>query len=203
VVARASPSLLREAAGMRRAGHLTRYWKDTRRCLRFRNPSPRVLWSRWGNDRVIPGAGIETGVPGDRPGHRLRELERVLGRGQGDAIQDSLAARRFRIKASERVARFRNHLARSEKHLLAGVVGGRISARLGACAVLWHDMHAEMGLSTGPFSRPSTPKWAFAYAGAPGLIHDSFIGWPLGSFPHIRPTGTIFNQGELPAIERS
>ena len=78
-----------------------------------------------------------------------------------------------------------------------------MGARLGACAVLWQLMHADAGLSTGPFKRPSTPTWAFAYAGAAGLIHDSMIGGPDGSLPHIRPTGAILRQGEVPAIDRS
>ena len=76
-------------------------------------------------------------------------------------------------------------------------------ARVGACAVEWQLIHAEARLSTGPFSRPSTPRCAFAYAGAAGLIQDSVSGSPPGSLPHIRPTGTIFSHGELPAIERS
>ena len=53
-------------------------------------------------------------------------------------------------------------------------------ARLGACAVLWQLMHAETLLSTGPFSRPSTPRCALAYAGADGLIQDSTSGCPVG-----------------------
>ena len=69
--------------------------------------------------------------------------------------------------------------------------------------MLWQLMQADTLLSTGPFSRPSTPRCAFAYAGADGLIHDSTIGGPLGSLPHIKPTGTIFSHGEIPAMLRS
>ena len=70
--------------------------------------------------------------------------------------------------------RLRNQAARCEPQ--APPDGGRMLATAGACAVEWQLMHAETRLSTGPLSRPSTPRWALAYAGAPGLIQVSTSG---------------------------
>ena len=47
--------------------------------------------------------------------------------------------------------RLRNQLARFEVQDRSAIK----KARVFACAVEWHDMHADTGLSIGPFRRPS------------------------------------------------
>src|SRR3981189_3578440 len=66
----------------------------------------------------------------------------------------------------------------------------------GISAVPWHDMQDEVGLSTGPLSRPWKPTCGIWTAG----VSQGGVGVPLpeipGSFPHIAPTGATLVQPE-------
>jgi hypothetical protein len=122
----------------------------------------------------------------------------------------------FSLQLSKSIANFIEYKSQSEQPsfgiLTFGVFRNGITADIaGYCAVLWHDIQLEFGLSAGPLSRLFQPRcctgklasvlicvlFRFLFIIVLFGVGFEWLNVTLGSFPYIKPTGCKFSHGFL------